>query len=285
MAAYERAFALWPQPLDEFDIETTAATTRVHAYRPHPGGAPVVLLTGAGGNATGWYPHVAALAEAGPVYGIDLPGDPNPSVPRALMTPPGNSAAWLDEVLGRLSDRPAHLVGFSYGGWVALNQAIRSPRRVASITLLDPAGLVQPDARFYRWLSVTGLATLTPMPLRRGLARWLDTPGMLQQQMMTVMWAGIRGYRIESKKPAVLTDEELRAVTVPASPDHRRAERDAHPGAGPRPRNPHAARGGRHRPRQPRRLQPHRRAERPDRRVHRSPDRRKARGSAAGGKK
>ena len=62
MAAYERAFALWPQPLEEFDIETATATTRVHAYRPHPGGAPVVLLTGAGFNASGWYPHVAALA-------------------------------------------------------------------------------------------------------------------------------------------------------------------------------------------------------------------------------
>jgi pimeloyl-ACP methyl ester carboxylesterase len=33
---------------------------------------------------------------------------------------------------------------------------------------------------------------------------------------MTVMWAGIRGYRIEPKKPAILTDGELRAITVPA---------------------------------------------------------------------
>jgi pimeloyl-ACP methyl ester carboxylesterase len=215
MAAYERAFALWPQPLEEFDIETATATTRVHAYRPYPGGAPVVLLTGAGGNAAGWYPHVAALAEVGPVYGIDLPGDPNPSVPRAVVTPPQNCAAWLDELLGRLSDRPAHLVGFSYGGWVAMNQAIRAPGRVASVTLLDPAGLVQPDARFYRWLTITGLATLTPMPLRRRLARWLDTPGMLNREMMTVMWAGIRGYRIEPKKPAALTDGELSAISVP----------------------------------------------------------------------
>jgi surfactin synthase thioesterase subunit len=82
-----------------------------------------VLLTGAGGNAAVWYPHVAALAGAGPVHGIDMPGDANPSVPRALMTPPASCAAWLDELLGKLSDRPAHLVGFSYGGWVAMNQA------------------------------------------------------------------------------------------------------------------------------------------------------------------
>jgi pimeloyl-ACP methyl ester carboxylesterase len=215
MAAYEQVFALWPQPCEEFDIETATATTRVHAYRPHPGGAPVVLLTGAGGNAAAWFPHVAALAEDGPVYGIDMPGDANPSVPRAPMTPPASCAAWLDELLGKLSDRPAHLVGYSYGGWVAMNQAIRAPGRVASVTLLDPAGLTRPDARFYRWLTISGLATLTPMPLRRRLARWLDNPVMLEPELMTLMWAAIRGYRMEPKFPAVLTDDELRSIDVP----------------------------------------------------------------------
>ena len=215
MAAYEQAFALWPQPVEEFDIETATATTRVHAYRPHPGGTPVVLLTGAGFNASGWYPHVAALAKHHPVYGIDMPGDPNPSVARAPLTPPASCAAWLDELLAQLSERPAHMVGLSYGGWVAMNQALRAPGRVASITLLDPAGLTRPDARFYRWLTISGLATLTPMPLRRHLARWLDLPHMLEPELMTLMWAAIRGYRAEPKKPGILTDDELRAIDVP----------------------------------------------------------------------
>jgi pimeloyl-ACP methyl ester carboxylesterase len=215
MAAYERAFALWPQPYEEFDVETATATTRVHAYRPKAAGAPVVLLHGAGYNASGWYPHVAALAEVGPVYGIDLPGDANPSVPRAPLTTPAACAAWLDELLSKLGDRPAHLVGLSYGGWVAMNQAIRAPGRVASITLLDPAGLTRLDARFYWWLTISGLASLTPLPLRRRLARWLDAPAMLEPDLMTLMWAGIRGYRAEPKKTGVLTDDELRAITVP----------------------------------------------------------------------
>jgi pimeloyl-ACP methyl ester carboxylesterase len=216
MAAYERVFALWPQPREEFDVETATATTRVHAYRPHPDGAPVVLLTGAGGNAAAWFPHVAALAEDGPVYGIDMPGDANPSVPRAPLASPDACAAWLDELMGKLSDRPAHLVGFSYGGWVAMNQAIRVPGRVASITLLDPAGLTRLDARFWWWMSISGLASMAPMPLRRHLARWLDSPAMLQPELMTLMWAAIRGYRMEPKFPGVLTDDELRAVEVPA---------------------------------------------------------------------
>lgn len=178
MAAYERAFALWPQPHEEFDIET-------------------------------------ALAKNHPVYGVDMPGDPNPSIPRALMTPPASCAAWLDELLAQLSDRPAHLVDVSYGGWVAMNQAIRAPARVASITLLDPAGLTKLDARFWWWLNISGLASLTPMPLRRRLARWLDSPVMLERELMTLMWAGIRGYRMEPKFPGILTDDELHAISVP----------------------------------------------------------------------
>jgi hypothetical protein len=104
MAAYERAFALWPQPCEEFDIDTATATTHVHAYRPHPGGEPVVLLSAF--NAAGWYPHAAALGKHGPVYGIDVPGDANPSVPRALMTPrppalPGWTSSWASSATAR----------------------------------------------------------------------------------------------------------------------------------------------------------------------------------------
>jgi pimeloyl-ACP methyl ester carboxylesterase len=97
-----------------------------------------------------------------------------------------------------------------------MNQAIRAPARVASITLLDPAGLTRLDARFWIWLSVSGLASLTPMPLRRRLARWLDSPSVAEPELVPLMWAGIRGYRAEPKFPGVLTDDELRAISVPA---------------------------------------------------------------------
>jgi pimeloyl-ACP methyl ester carboxylesterase len=53
------------------------------------------------------------------------------------------------------------------------------------------------------------------MPLRRRLARWLDSPAMLEPELMTLMWAGIRGYRAEPKFPGILIDDELRAITVP----------------------------------------------------------------------
>jgi pimeloyl-ACP methyl ester carboxylesterase len=38
---------------------------------------------------------------------------------------------------------------------------------------------------------------------------------MLERELMTLMWAGSRGYRMEPKFPAILTDDELRTITVP----------------------------------------------------------------------
>ncbi|HEX2818989.1 MAG TPA: alpha/beta hydrolase, partial [Streptosporangiaceae bacterium] len=71
-------------------------------------------------------------------------------------------------------------------------------------------------ARFWWWFAISGLASLTPMPLRRRLARWLDSPSMAERELMTLLWAGSRGFRMEPKFPAILTDDELRAIDVPA---------------------------------------------------------------------
>ena len=38
---------------------------------------------------------------------------------------------------------------------------------------------------------------------------------MLHQELTTLMWAGTRGYRAEPKFRGILTDDELRAITVP----------------------------------------------------------------------
>jgi pimeloyl-ACP methyl ester carboxylesterase len=87
---------------------------------------------------------------------------------------------------------------------------------VASITLLDPAGLAALDRRFWWWFSVRGLAALAPRPLRRRLAAWLDEPTLAGNETIALMWAGIRTYRMEPKFPGVLTDDELRRIRAPA---------------------------------------------------------------------
>ena len=117
----------------------------------------------------------------------------------------------------QLSDHPAHLVGLSYGGWVAMNQALRRarPGSPPSHCSTPPGSPGSTPASVVVGRPISSLASLTPMPMRRRLARWLDNPVMLQRELMTALWAGSRGYRMEPKFPGILTDGELRAIDVP----------------------------------------------------------------------
>lgn len=52
----------------------------------------------------------------------------------------------LLELLGLEGARRPHVVGVSLGGWLGAELACRYPERVASLTLVNPAGLYLPDA-------------------------------------------------------------------------------------------------------------------------------------------
>ncbi|MFT4015278.1 MAG: acetoin dehydrogenase dihydrolipoyllysine-residue acetyltransferase subunit [Paracoccus sp. (in: a-proteobacteria)] len=110
-------------------------------YAERPGeGVPLVLVHGFGGDLDNWLFNIDALAEGGPVYALDLPGH-GQSVKTAR---PAGLDLLVDTVLAFLdhigADK-AHLAGHSMGGLVAATLAIRHPGRVASATLICPAGL------------------------------------------------------------------------------------------------------------------------------------------------
>src|SRR4051812_41292726 len=131
---------LWPVPVQAEDIPTAAGTVRV--YRSGPAGDdPVVLLAGAGGNALGWHPCVAALSNSRPVIAVDPLGEPGRSVQTQPIPDAAGAIRWLDDVLVAVDARRAHLVGSSYGGWLALEYERGHPGRGAAGGLVDPAGL------------------------------------------------------------------------------------------------------------------------------------------------
>ena len=116
---------------------------RVHLLRGGTG-EPVVFLHAAGGAAA-WLPFHAQLAGAGfEVIAPDHPGfgrsDDFPDV-EAI----DDLVYHYLDVLDRLGlDRP-HVVGASFGGWIAAEVAVHSPHLIGSLTLLSAAGLRLPD--------------------------------------------------------------------------------------------------------------------------------------------
>ncbi|MFG2845596.1 alpha/beta fold hydrolase [Kitasatospora sp. NPDC048296] len=113
-------------------------------------------------------------------------------------------------------DLPAvHVVGCSYGGWIALHHQIRHPGRTAGLTLVDTAGLADVGRRFYTWLILGGLAATAPRALRPRLARAIGNSAILETELMTLMRASI-GFRRRLPLATTLTDEELGRLNTPA---------------------------------------------------------------------
>ncbi|POX38199.1 alpha/beta hydrolase [Streptomyces sp. Ru73] len=218
-AACEAVFALGAPARAETDVATEAGTTHVYRYGPAdpgtPDRTPIVLVHGAGSCSAMWYPNTPALSAERPVYALDTPGDPGRSVQRLPLHEPERAAQWLDETLAGLGLDRVHLVGASYGGWLALNQAHRRPGRLASVTLLDPGGLEKVGLRFFAWIFASLLATSAPEALRPRLAAWLEQPVLVQPELRAMVRAGVRAYRIRRPAPLPLTEDELRTVRTP----------------------------------------------------------------------
>ncbi|MER7394642.1 alpha/beta fold hydrolase [Streptomyces sp. NPDC000151] len=220
-AACDAVYALGAPALAEEDVTTSFGTTHVYRYGPADPAArrrtPIVLVHGAGSCSAMWYPNTPALSAERPVYAIDTPGDPGRSVQRAPIHQPDRAAQWLDETLAGLGLDRVHLVGSSYGGWLALNQAHRGPNRLASVTLLDPGGLEKVGLRFFVWIFASLFATFAPKALRPRLAAWLEQPVLVVPELRAMIRLGVRAYRIRRPAPLPLSDAELSGIRTPLS--------------------------------------------------------------------
>jgi len=101
-----------------------------------PGAAPVVLCHGLGGNHASWWQQVGVLGHEFRVVTWDQRGFGN-STRRSGRFGPEAAVDDLVALVDHLGVDTAHVVGQSMGGWVAMGFALRSPARVASLTLTD----------------------------------------------------------------------------------------------------------------------------------------------------
>jgi pimeloyl-ACP methyl ester carboxylesterase len=205
---------LWPSSSVDSDVVTSFGTTRIHRLGSGEK-TPFVLLPGSGGPSLMWYSYVGRLAVSRPVIAIDPVGEPGPSVQTRAIDSGDEWSAWLDEVLAALGVDRAHLVGTSYGGWIALCHALRSPHAVASLALLDPGGFGKVSPKFLAWMIACGLAVFTPRPIRHALAGPLRNLTLRDDDLMPLAKATF-GFRRRHVVPTPLTDDQLGRITAPA---------------------------------------------------------------------
>jgi pimeloyl-ACP methyl ester carboxylesterase len=109
------------------------------AYRRKGSGEPTLYLHGAGMTRM-WLPHLEALSERVDVIAPEHPGYGETEMPEWLDGFE-DLVIHYDELLDVLGLDKVHVVGYSLGGWLAAEFASFYPKRLASLTLMVPAGL------------------------------------------------------------------------------------------------------------------------------------------------
>jgi pimeloyl-ACP methyl ester carboxylesterase len=146
-------------------VEVSGARIRYRSTGPGDG-VPVVLLHGIGRSLEDWELQHERLPDTHRVISLDLPGFGLSQRLPATVTLPGLAGA-VRSVLDALGVRtPAHLIGNSLGGAVAMQMTAGDPGGVRSLTLVNSAGFGRTVTAALRILAVPGLGR----PLLRRMA-------------------------------------------------------------------------------------------------------------------
>jgi 3-oxoadipate enol-lactonase len=153
--------------------ELSLADGLYYERRGRHGAPPVVFLHGLGSSAADWKWQIPAFAERYGVITVDLPAHgrtPLAKAPLDRRLSVEAMAAEVSRLLACLGEGPAHVVGLSLGGCVALALALAAPARVRSLTLVNTFARLRPAGwrGAYRMLERLVLLAVAPMPIIAG---------------------------------------------------------------------------------------------------------------------
>jgi pimeloyl-ACP methyl ester carboxylesterase len=173
-------------------------------------GPVVVLLHGLGGNSSNWAFNILALSAKYRVIAPDQIGFGRSDKP-LINYRVGTYADFLDKLLDGLNVERATLVGNSMGGWIAALYAIKYPKRVERLVLVDAAGFAPPKD-----LDLSTLSGLNPST--REQARYLaglvffnplfKTDAAVDATLAARISAG-DGYTIQSLVESIYRNEDM----------------------------------------------------------------------------
>ncbi|GAA3091144.1 alpha/beta fold hydrolase [Streptosporangium carneum] len=110
-----------------------------------------------------------------------------------------------------------HLVGVSIGGWNAFHLALHAPEKIASVSLLDPAGLFGRITWKVVVFSLGSVVPFFPESWRRGLLSWISggADASDDEPVANLISAGMRDFATFLPPPTYPTDDQVAGVDVP----------------------------------------------------------------------
>src|SRR6056297_1079743 len=108
----------------------------------------VFLFHGSCSNSAMWFADLITLSKEFNCFAIDLLGEAGKSDENRLDLKSDDYAKWIDELLGTMSIEGVHLIGNSFGGWMALKFATTFPKQVKTLTLIATSGVTNTKFSF-----------------------------------------------------------------------------------------------------------------------------------------
>jgi 2-hydroxy-6-oxonona-2,4-dienedioate hydrolase len=212
---FDRFRGKLPVPTQGRTVATRFGDT--HVLVGGPEGAPsVVVLHGALASSAHVLVELAALLERFRVYAVDIVGQSVKSAEAQPSVSNNEYGAWLVDVLDRLALPRTHVVGVSWGGFVAIRLAALAPERIDRLALLVPAGMVKGSA----WAGLTKL--MIPMMLYRMFPSERRLHAFVSHLLTTLGddWTpylrdAFRAYNLRMSVPALARAEELAGLRAP----------------------------------------------------------------------
>ena len=213
---YEAFLKYWPVPNEQIHAPTKEGTTFIVISGPKDA-PPLLLFHGGAANSAMWMGEVTAFARYFRVYCIDMIGEPGLSAPARPSLASDACAVWLDDVLNHLSIDCVSIAGVSLGGWLALDYAIRRPKRVERVAVLCPGGIGRQKigivfrTLFLRMLGKRGRRML----MERILGRAPADPTPPVRAFIDFIALIHRHFRTRMVKLPVFSDDALRSLKIP----------------------------------------------------------------------
>jgi pimeloyl-ACP methyl ester carboxylesterase len=223
VAAYDAVLRDWPVPYEEVGLPTRLGPTHVIASGS-PDAPPLVLLPSLAGSATVWRLNVAELSRRYRTYAVDVIGQPGKSVATGRIRSRRQFAGWFADVLDALGVERTSIVGCSFGGFLALNQASLTPARVDRVVRLSPAGtFVGLSWKFVYVMRIRGpiLRLMRRLTGNKRAPSLADLQGKTARLPADASWAALMSVtmsespRVRVISPAVFSKAEWRAIRAP----------------------------------------------------------------------
>ncbi len=194
-------------------VETDYGTTHLLATG-RQGAPPIILLHGRSLNATLWCDYLKTFSDRYRVYAIDILGEGGKSAPQHPFTWGSGYARWMTQVLDALEVDQAHLIGMSFGGWLAMKLAIHAPERVRALSLLAPAGFVWASAGFV-WLGMRAGMSMRLEHARQLVEFCSGKHVEIKDEDCELLHTVFRYHRANAEPPPPFSDAHLRTMLVP----------------------------------------------------------------------